>query len=130
MFVVIPSVMDAEEITLIIIKADLVNTSVNTLSKIDVDWTYKDLMRNIDDYKMKIIFVEGRIFNSQPDMNNVAMCMNETNTNCDVIFIWTKTNYLVDDYVKGYVSPLLLSENVKGDFLPYTVAVNMKCTNC
>jgi hypothetical protein len=121
-------------------RTELENMSFQALDKISEDWTYKNLMRNIDDYEGKIIFVQGRVSTSQPDIKSITLCVNSTSVFCDdSIFIYTPQNYLVDDRIEGYVEVLGFAQTQSKEFLgvemgqetlPSTDAIKIKCTNC
>ena len=111
------------------------------LSKMSVKWNYEHLLRNIDDYKGNIIYVEGKITSSQPDMNFVGIepgCSGVLELDiCDTIFIETETNYLVGNYITGYGTVIGLggmkSHTSTGEFIqqvPYVKEIKIRCTNC
>jgi len=117
---------------------ELQNLSEEELKTLSVDWNYKDLLRNIDDYDGKIIYVEGWVGNSQPEYDSITLCITEF---CDdQMFVLTEQNYLKDDRVSGYlkVFGLEVAEDktnpfggiIKGTAKPSTGAIKLTCTNC
>ena len=111
------------------------------LSKMSINWNYEHLLKNIDDYKGNIIYVEGKITSSQPDMNFVGIepgCSGVLELDiCDTIFIETETNYLIGNYITGYGTVIGLggmkSQTSTGEFIqqvPYVKEIKIRCTNC
>ena len=110
------------------------------LSAMAVQFDYRDLQRNIDNYKGDIIFVDGTILNTQPNFELVTLCNGGSSTSCDyVFFIKTDNNYLADDKISGYVKVHGLSETapktilgttMPTEFLPMTKDVSLTCSNC
>jgi hypothetical protein len=108
------------------------------LSLIAVQYDYRDLMRNIDNYKGKIIFVDGTISNTQPNFDMITL-YNEIGGSYQRMFIQTSGNYLVDDKISGYVKVHGLSETaprtvlgttMPSEFLPTAIDVRLTCSNC
>ena len=108
------------------------------LSLIAVQYDYRDLMRNIDNYKGKIIFVDGTISNTQPNFDMITL-YNEIGGSYQRMFIQTSSNYLVDDKISGYVKVHGLSETaprtvlgttMPSEFLPTAIDVRLTCSNC
>ena len=119
----------------------LMSMTDEELSKMSVKWDYEDLLRNIDDYKGNIIYVEGRVTSSQPDMNFVGIepgCSGVLQLDiCDTIFIETETEYLVGNYITGHGTVIGLggmkSHTLTGEFMqqvPYVKEIKIKCMNC
>ena len=109
------------------------------LSLIAVQYDYRDLMRNIDNYKGKIIFVDGTISNTQPNFDMITLCNEIGGNSCELMFIQTSSNYLVDDKISGYVKVHRLSETaprtvlgttMPSEFLPTAIDVRLTCSNC
>jgi hypothetical protein len=51
--------------------SDMSNSELN---QIKTDWQYRDLLRNIDDYAGKIIFVEGLVIFVNHDRDVIELC--------------------------------------------------------
>jgi len=101
------------------------------LNTIAVDWNYRDLLRNTDDYTGKIIFVEGKVSFVARDSareGELRLCMT---SNChDESFI-VKSNgidsWIEEDMLQGYVE-------VTGKFwnnsVPKVKEIKLTCSNC
>jgi|TARA_B110000495_G_C22524303_1_gene319513 hypothetical protein len=109
------------------------------LSLIAVQYDYRDLQRNIDNYKGKIIFVQGTISNVQPQFDMITLCNESKGNSCDEMFIQTNGNYLTDDKISGYVEVIRLAETAPStvlgttmptEWLPGSVDVSLTCSNC
>jgi hypothetical protein len=124
------------------VKVELKDRSFETLSFMDHDWDYRDLQRNIEDYEGELIFVEGRITNTQPELDSITLCANETAFECESMFVRVDGgfNYLEDDEIEGYVKVMYLSETTEqfnafgkslgSKWLPVVEEVKLRCTNC
>ncbi len=119
------------------------------LTNIQVDWQYRDLLRNIDEYSGKIIFVHGTVQNIQRDLNLLNLCTSG-HTDYSVFiceeFMFVKVNgistWLEDDKLSGFVEVKRLSEtgsnNVftkgewvgSGEYVPEVNEVRLTCSNC
>jgi len=104
------------------------NMDDESLEMYSVDWNYRDMQRNIDNYKGKIIFVQGTVSNIQPDIEVIAICEKSAGNSCDVIFIDTPDRYLIDDEISGYVEVIRLSSG--DELLPAVHDVSLTCSNC
>ena len=113
--------------------------SNSQLSAMAVDWNYRDLLRNIDNYENHIIFVQGSVSYTQPDLGMITFCEKPTGNDCDSIFIRTNGNYLVDDEINGYVQierlaetkeKMVLGTSVPSKFIPLVKDIRLICTNC
>jgi hypothetical protein len=117
------------------------------LSLIAVQYDYKDLMRNIDDYSGKIIFVEGEVDNIQYDIGMLNFCVDKKgycSLSDDFIFVKVNgiDNWLEDDKLSGYVEVVDLgkvySSNMftggemveSGDYAPRVKEMQLRCSNC
>jgi hypothetical protein len=114
-----------------------------------IDWKYKDLLRNIDEYSGKIIFVEGKVTNIQRDIDSINLCTNGYRdygvfTCEEFMFVNVNgiTTWLEDDQLSGFVEVKRLSEtgsnNVftggewigNGEYVPKVNEVRLTCSNC
>jgi len=119
------------------------------LVSIQIDWQYRDLLRNIDDYSGKIIFVEGKVTNVQRDIGSINLCTNGY-TDYGVFFceeymfvnVNGITTWLEDDKLSGFVEVKRLSETGtnnmftggewvgSGNYVPKVNEVRLICGNC
>jgi hypothetical protein len=117
------------------------------LSLIAVQHDFKDLMRNIDDYSGKIIFVEGVVTNVQRDIGLLNLCVDGATVSfyCDE-FMFVEVNgintWLEEDNLAGYVEVIGLGgvsyssvftggEKVEsGDYVPQVKEIKLTCSNC
>ena len=116
------------------------NMSYSELSLISVEHDYKSLLRNIDNYSGKIIFVEGEVINLQRDLIKLpdgtivdgergqylkdnrnqyllGLCVDESNyvltSTCDVIMFLDVngiSTWLENDKLSGYVEVVSLEK--------------------
>ena len=117
------------------------------LNQIKMDWQYRDLLRNIDDYSGKIIFVEGVVTNVQRDIGLLNLCVDGATVsfNCDeFMFVVANGNktWLEEDNLAGYVEVYDLGEvfysNMftgeeqvgSGDYVPRVKEIKLTCSNC
>ena len=119
------------------------------LSERAIDWSYRDLLRNIDDYKGEIIFVTGKVQNIQRDVGSLNLCTSGKKEygvfSCDQ-FMFVEVNgittWLEDDLLEGFVKVKKLSETGtknaftkgewigSGEYVPKVIEMELKCTNC
>ena len=117
------------------------------LSLIAVQYDYKDLLRNIDDYSGKIIFVEGVVTNVQRDIGLLNLCVDGATVSfyCDE-FMFVVANgdktWLEEDNLAGYVEVIDLGEVFhsgvltggewvgSGDYVPRVNEIRLICDNC
>ena len=123
------------------------------LNQIKMDWQYRDLLRNIDDYSEKIIFVDGVVNNYaefdayivQRDVDSINLCINMGPYICDE-FMFVRVNgidtWLEDDRLSGYVKVRDLGEVFhdnrmtgekmvpSGDYVPQVIEIKLTCSNC
>ena len=119
------------------------------LELIKIDWQYRDLMRNFDDYSGKIIFVDGQVTNVQRDVGSINLCTNGHTSysvfSCDE-FMFVNVNgittWLEDDRLGGYVEVKKLSETGSsnmftggewvgsGEYVPDVKEIKLTCSNC
>ena len=117
------------------------------LELIKIDWQYRDLLRNIDDYSGKIIFVEGKVTRIYRDIGSINLCTDATPGafSCDE-FMFVNVNgittWLEDDQLSGFVEVKRLSETGSnnmftggewvgsGNYVPKVNEINLRCTNC
>ena len=114
------------------------------LSLIAVQYDYKDLLRNIDDYSGKIIFVDGTVTNVQRGMNSVNLCMDMGTFSCDDLMFLrvNENNWLEDDELSGFVEVIELRETGNsnmftggewvgsGEYVPRVNEIRLICDNC
>ena len=114
------------------------------LSLIAVQHDYKDLLRNIDNYEGRIIFVEGVVTNIQRDINLLNLCITMGTFSCDEpMFIDVNgiDTWLQDDQLSGFVKVTSLSETGRsspttgefigsGEYIPRTDEIRLTCSNC
>jgi hypothetical protein len=119
------------------------------LEKISIDWNYRDVLRNVDDYSGKIIFVDGKVTNIQRDVGSINLCTSGYTSysvfTCDE-FMFVNVNgvttWLEDDKLSGFVEVKRLSEtgsnNVftkgewvgSGEYVPTVNEIRLTCSNC
>jgi hypothetical protein len=110
--------------------------SDSELSAMAVDWNYKDLLRNIDDYTGKIIFVDGKVGFVARDRGELQLCTSTNNPNfsdytCRNNDFIVKVNgidsWIEKDRLQGYVE-------VTGEFWnnsdPKVKEIKLTCSNC
>tara|TARA_B110000014_G_C19680969_1_gene357185 strand:- start:49 stop:573 length:525 start_codon:yes stop_codon:yes gene_type:complete len=128
----------------------LSNFTFEEAESIAIDWNYKDMLRNIDNYSNELIFVEGVVKSTQRDSDVLTLyvnCDTEPKVIChnnDRIFVHVHgiTNtWLVDDHLSGFVKVTRLSEVGKfsdttgewigsGNYIPRTDEIKLTCSNC
>ena len=115
------------------------------LSAKAVDWNYRDILRNIDYYKGKIIYVDGVVSLTQRDINSLNLCINMGSYSCDD-FMFVRVNgittWLEDDKLSGFVEVVELRETgtsnalTKGEwigsgkYVPRVNEIRLTCSNC
>ena len=120
--------------------------SYSELSLIAVQYDYKDLLRNIDNYSGKIIFVEGKVQGVQRDSGVMNLCVDKRGYCSISDFMFVNVNgintWLVDDKLSGYVKVNKLTEvhynNMftggktvgSGDYVPDVKEIKLTCSNC
>ena len=118
--------------------------SNSQLSAMAVDWDYRDLMRNFDNYENQIIFVDGTVTNIQRSMNSVNLCMDMGTFSCDdLMFLRVNENkWLEDDELSGFVEVIELRETGNsnmftggewvgsGEYVPRVNEIRLICDNC
>ena len=116
--------------------------SYTELGEHTVEYDYKDLLRNIDGYSGKVIFVEGEVTNTQHDIDLMTVCMKEDTFTCNMIFVDLNKNYnwlkgdelsgfvLVDSLSQAHRTNMLTGNQYDTDLLPRTTEINLKCSNC
>ena len=104
------------------------NMDDESLEMYSVDWNYRDIQRNIDNYKGKIIFVQGTVSTIHPDLEVITICEKSAGNSCDVIFIDTPDRYLINDEISGDVEVIKVSSGDK--FFPAVHDVSLTCSNC
>jgi hypothetical protein len=124
---------------------ELRNMSAEELMSLSVEWTYADLMRNMDNYEGKIIFVEGEVTKIQRDVGSLNLCINAGSYSCDdFMFVGVNgiTNWLEDDRLSGFVEVINLKERGtkspitggewvgSGEYVPKVKEVKLTCSNC
>ena len=72
--------------------------SNSQLSAMAVDWDYRDLMRNFDNYENQIIFVDGTVTKTQRDMGSLTLCIDMGTFSCDEhMFVNVNDSNWLDD---------------------------------
>ena len=118
--------------------------SNSQLSAMAVDWDYRDLMRNFDNYENQIIFVDSTVTNIQRSMNSVNLCMDMGTFSCDdLMFLRVNENkWLEDDELSGFVEVIELRETGNsnmftggewvgsGEYVPDVKEIMLSCSNC
>ena len=122
--------------------------SDSELSSMAVDWNYKDMLRNPENYRGEIIFVDGTVFNTQRDIDLLTLYVNCEYGNrviCDSDRMFVDVNgintWLEDDQLSGFVKVSKLSEVGRlspttgefvgsGDYIPRTNEIKLTCSNC
>jgi|LWDU01.1.fsa_nt_gi hypothetical protein len=116
--------------------------SASELSDIAIDWNYRDLQRNYDENNGKVIFVQGVISNVQSNQNTVTICEKSDTSkfSCNVMFVRTDSNWLVDDKISGFVEITGIREVAnpvdptgiigKGTYYPSVNDIRLFCTTC
>ena len=109
-----------------------------------VDWNYRDLLRNFDNYENHIIFVDGTVAKIQRDLNSLTLCIEMGTFSCDEhMFVHLNENkWLEDDELSGFVKVEKLSETGSanmftggewvgsGDYVPRVNEIRLICDNC
>ena len=128
---------------------ELRKMSDRKLMSLSVDWNYKDMLRNIDDYSEELIFVEGVVKNTQKDYDVLTLyvnCDTEPEVICynsERIFVDVNglTTWLEDDQLSGFVKVTELAKVGKfsdttgefissGDYIPRADEIKLTCSNC
>jgi len=118
--------------------------SDSELSSMAVDWNYRDMLRDIDSYSGKIIFVDGTVTNVQRGMNSVNLCMDMGTFSCDDLMFLrvNENNWLEDDELSGFVEVIELRETGNsnmftggewvgsGEYVPRVNEIRLICDNC
>ena len=148
----LPNIDDSKKRYIQSVESEIVkfeNMSFESLEKISQDWTFKDILRNIDNYKGKIIFVEGTVTNVQRDVNSLNLCTYGTTSysvfSCEE-FMFVRVNgidtWLEDDKLSGFVEVRKLTERGtvsvltggewvgSGDYVPSSKEIKLTCSNC
>ena len=111
---------------------------VDLVSFFVADWNYKELIKNIDDYKGKIIGIRGTVTESSIDDKIIVICI-DGKIFCETYLgIVTKEIYLKGDKINGYVEVIdsnqivreVLGVNMGNISLIATQAIQLFCTNC
>jgi hypothetical protein len=106
------------------------------LNTMAVDWNYRDLLRNTDDYTGKIIFVDGRVGSVDRGSDALWLCTSTNNPmfsdyTCQYNDFYVKLNgidsWIEEDMLQGYVE-------VTGEFENYAYLevkeIKLTCSNC
>jgi len=111
--------------------------SNSELNQIKTDWQFRDLLRNIDGYSGKIIFVEGEVAFVDRDMGELYLCTSTHNAKFGIPYTCADEDFVVKvngvdtwvgkDILHGYVE-------VTGE-LNYMSHIEVKeikltCSNC
>jgi len=126
-------------------KTDSSQLTVEELKKQAISWNYKDILRNEEHYKGKIIFVTGEIFTIGKSEKQEGWVLLSVYTNYhegygmwfeDLMYIWYDgSRLLTDDIIEAYVLISGVHETetlLKGSYLYYPIgtARHVTCTNC
>jgi hypothetical protein len=120
---------------------DYDDMSTTELSKIAIDWNYRDLQRNYDENNGKVIFIQGVIGKVQSHLNLVTICETSvTSSSCDPMFVRTDSDWLTKDKISGFVeiNGVLEVANPddptgilgKGTYYPNVNDVRLVCSTC
>ena len=107
------------------------------LSANAVDWNYRDILRNIDGYSGKIIFVDGEVSFSYLNSGELHLCTSTENAKFGIPYTCANEDFVVmgngvntwveKDILQGYVE-------VTGelDFMsnPKVKEIRLTCSNC
>jgi len=118
--------------------------SNSQLSAMAVDWNYRDLLRNFDNYENDIIFVDGTVGLIQRDINSLTLCTEKDTFRCgDKMFVdVNENNWLEDDQLSGFVKIKKLTETGSanmftggewvgtGEYVPQVKEIRLICDNC
>jgi len=113
------------------------------LDEISVKWRYVDLIKNSTGYQDQVIFISGTVID-YPFLNDFVGVQTGCSKvlkyrECDIIFVQTDTNYLVDDKISGYVFVNGLHELISkkpvtgalvGEEVPRVQAIRLTCDLC
>jgi hypothetical protein len=126
----VPAIEDRQALDQILQMSD---QELNTMA---VDWNYRDLLRNTDDYTGKIIFVDGRVGSVDRDRDALWLCTSTNNPmfsdyTCRYNDFFVKLNgidsWIEEDMLQGYVE-------VTGEFENYSYLevkeIKLTCSNC
>ena len=111
--------------------------SNSELNQIKTDWQYRDLLRNIDGYSGKIIFVDGEVSFSYLNSGELHLCTSTENAKFGIPYTCANEDFVVmgngvntwveKDILQGYVE-------VTGelDFMsnPKVKEIRLTCSNC
>ena len=101
-----------------------------------VDWTWKDLLRNTDDYTGKIIFVDGKVGFVDRDRGELQLC---TSTNNPMFYDYTCRNndffvkvngidsWIEEDMLQGYVE---VTGEFENNLYLKVKEIKLTCSNC
>jgi len=117
---------------------ELRNKSIAELEKLAVSWEYKDILRNIEKYKGKIIRFDGEIFRSETVGEDHYLLTVWGNLELEERFIveYTGSRLLDGDTIRVYGEPVqvvdvgsMLAPDWKTPYA-HVKAVRLICTNC
>ena len=125
-------------------KIDYDKMSISELALMSVDWNYRDILRDIDNYENDIIFVDGTVTKIHRDLNSINLCINPGDYSCDdFIFVNVDENkWLEDDKLSGFVEVNRLEETGSsnmftgeewvgsGNYVPRVSEIRLICSNC
>ncbi len=125
------------------------NFTFEEAESIAIDWNYKDMLRNIDNYSNELIFVEGVVKDTQRDYDRLTLhvnCETEPKVRCyngEWVFVKTNgiTTWLEDDQLSGFVKVIGLQKTghysdttgefiPDGDYIPRVEEIKLTCSNC
>ena len=137
-----PDIEDPKEQSVKKVKFE--NMSFESLEKISQDWTFKDILRNIDNYEGKIIYIDGEVAKTLKSMDMMTLCVKDNTFLCDehmFVNVNGKTTWLEDDKLNGFVMVESLRERGKvspttgeiigtENYIPEVKEIKLTCSNC
>jgi hypothetical protein len=132
-------VMSPAEIDRMVVEQLYGEMTEQELKAIAIDWDYRDVKRNIENYYGEVVFVEGEVTHTQPDFQTITLCAKASEGKCTPIFVDTLQSFLVDDEISGYVQiyglskagdRLFMGTTVLGEYIPDVSDINLTCSNC
>ena len=111
--------------------------SDSELLALSLNLEYRDLLRNIDEYSKKIIFVEGEVASTDRDRDELVLCTSTKNAKYGIPYICGKEDFIVkvnridtwieDDILRGYVE---ITGKVKYSTDIIVKEIKLTCSNC
>ena len=111
--------------------------SDSELLALSLNLEYRDLLRNIDEYSKKIIFVEGEVASTDRDRDELVLCTSTKNAKYGIPYICGKEDFIVKvnridtwievDILRGYVE---ITGKVKYSTDIIVKEIKLTCSNC